>query len=84
MTTDPNNPERVASVRTEMEANLIAGMLEEQGIEASVTGGFTSGFKAEAPGDVHVSVRNSDLARARGLLEEIRSASEDAEDDPAG
>ena len=84
MTTDPDNPERLVSVKTETEASLIAGMLKEQDIEATVTGGYTSGFKAAAPGEVCVLVRNSDLARARDLLKEIRPADEDAEYEPPG
>ena len=82
MTTDPDNPETLTAVNTEAEALLIAGMLEEHGIEATVTGGYTSGFKAAVPGEVRVLVRNSDLERARGALEEIRPAVEDAEDEP--
>lgn len=80
MTTDPDNPERLAAVTTEAEASLIAGMLEEHGIEATVTGGYTSGFKAEAPGDVQVSVRRSDLENARGVLNEIRQGSQIRDD----
>ena len=82
MTTDPDNPERLVSVETETEASLIAGKLEEHGIEATVTGGYTSGFKTAVPGEVRVLVRNSDLARARDLLEEIRTADKDPENEP--
>lgn len=82
MTTDPDNPERLTVVKTEAEALLIAGMLEEQGIESTVTGGYTSGFRTGAPGEVRVLVRNSDLARARELLNEIHPADPDPETEP--
>ena len=81
MTTDPDNPETLAAVKTEAEATIIAGMLEENGIEATVTGGFTSGFKAGVPGEVRVLVRNSDLARAADLLDEVHPADEDIDED---
>ena len=64
-------------VPNELEAALIVNTLTEYGIPATATGGFTSGFKAEAPGDVRVLVKRSDIAAARDLL---RAATEDVED----
>ena len=37
-----------------------------------MTGGFTAGFKAEAPGSVQILVRSSDLDEAERALAEIR------------
>ena len=69
---DPNNPAVVKSVTSDVEAAVIVNALAAHGIEASTTGGFTSGFRAEAPGDIDVVVRQSDLERAKQILEEIR------------
>ena len=52
----------------EMEAAPIVAELEANDIAASLTGGFTAGFIAEAPGDVQVKVLNKDLSRARAIL----------------
>lgn len=68
MTTDPNNPEILVRVSTEAEAAAIVTELAAGGIEASATGGFTAGFRAEAPGEVSVVVRQADLAKAKQTL----------------
>lgn len=60
----------LASVPTEMEADVIVAALDARGIEATATGGFTSGFKAEAPGMVKVLVKSDDLETARQALAE--------------
>ena len=71
MSTDPNNPEVLISVRTDIEAAVIVGALAARGIDASTTGGYTAGFRAEAPGEVNVIVRRSDVERATNALAEI-------------
>lgn len=58
---------------TEAEAMLLVAALEEQGLEAMVTGELTSGFRAEAPGQVRVLVHEGDLARATEVLKEFDS-----------
>jgi hypothetical protein len=63
MPTDPNNPEVLTSVRTDVEAAAIVGALAAYAIEASTTGGYTAGFRAEAPGYINVIVKLADLAR---------------------
>ena len=73
MVADPMSPEVLVSVPDEMEAAAIVDALAERGIRARAVGGYTSGFRAEAPGDVKVVVGRADLARARELLAEIRS-----------
>ncbi len=71
MLVDPNNPEVLTSVCTDVEAAAIVGALAALGIEASAIGGYTAGFRAEAPGRVNVIVKHADLGRARTALAEI-------------
>jgi hypothetical protein len=73
MAGDPMSPEVLVSVPNEVEAAAIVGALAEQGIRARAVGGYTSGFRAEAPGDVKVVVGRADLARAAAILAEIQS-----------
>lgn len=73
MTEDPNRAEVLVNVATEAQASLIVALLDEHGIEAHATGGFTSGFRAGMPGEVHVLVKATDLDRARVLLDEASS-----------
>jgi nitrogen regulatory protein PII-like uncharacterized protein len=72
MTTDPNRPTVLLTVANEMEAAVIVNALAEHGVDAFATGGYTSGFKAEAPGDVQVVVKNADMERAQQALTQIR------------
>ncbi len=72
MADDSERLQVLLSVPSEVEAAAIVTALAEHGIEASATGGYTSGFKAEAPGDVKVLVRHADFDRARRALAEIR------------
>jgi len=72
MPADPKNPEVVAKVRNEIEAAAIVTALAAEGIEATTTGEYTSGFRAEAPGQVSVVVRNADLVRAEQILAEFK------------
>ena len=71
MTVDPNNPEVLTSVPNEIEAMSLVTALSGYGIEASTTGSFTSGFRAEAPGQVQVIVKHADLDRAKDALADI-------------
>ena len=71
MTADPNNPEVLTRVRSDIEAAAIVAALTARGIKASTTGSYTAGFRAEAPGDVHVVVRHEDLSGAKQMLAEI-------------
>ena len=61
------------SVPTEIEAASIVAALAQDDIRAVATGGLTSGFKAEAPGEVQVLVKRADAERAQQTLQEIRS-----------
>jgi hypothetical protein len=54
-----------------MEAGVIVGGLEDRGIKATMSGVYTTNFRAEAPGWVEVLVYEQDLARAQEALAEI-------------
>ena len=64
--------EKLTTVSTDFEASAIVAALEEEGIRARAVGGFTAGFRAEAPGGVTVLVGEADLARASSILNELR------------
>lgn len=70
MSHDPHSPVEVAKVPTDIQAASIITLLEEQGIKATATGSYTSGFRAEAPGWVGVVVRREDKARAEAVLKD--------------
>lgn len=79
MADDPNRPVILTTRRTEPEAALVVGALKGRGVQAQATGGLTSVFRAEAPGEVRVLVRECDLKRAREVLREIEGASADSD-----
>ncbi len=68
---DPNHLAVLTRVRTDIEAASIVAALEGRGIKATATGGYTAGFRAEAPGEVSVIVRDEDLSRAKQVLAQI-------------
>ena len=72
MVPDPNRPEKLLAVANEIEATAITSALAEYGVEAFAVGGYTAGFKAEAPGTVAVMVRHADFDRAKQALTETR------------
>jgi hypothetical protein len=57
----------------------IVGALAARGIVASTTGGYTAGFRAEAPGRVNVIAKYEDLDRARHALTEIEQDQPDVD-----
>jgi hypothetical protein len=71
MVSDPNSPDVLLSVANEVEAAAIVTALAEYDIHAISVGGYTSGFKAEAPGNVAIVVKLTDFDRAKAALEEI-------------
>jgi hypothetical protein len=73
MTDDPNQPVVLTTVPTDVQAALIVAALRERGIEAQSVGELTSGFRAEAPGDVKILVRQADLARAQAALRAVEA-----------
>ena len=68
---DSANLEKLVSVPNEMEAAAIVNALADHDVQAQAVGGHTSGFRAEAPGQVAVVVGRADLARAREALANI-------------
>lgn len=73
MNTDQDNPVALGSFANELEAAAAVTALEALGVDAYVTGGYTAGYRAEAPGNVQVVVRGRDLERAREALADIRT-----------
>jgi len=65
---DADKPVVLTSVPTEPLAALLVGRLQNEGIRAEMSGALTSGFRAEAAGDVQILVRPEDAVRARELL----------------
>ena len=73
MIPDPTHPETLLTVSTEIEAAAIVTALAEYDVEALTVGGYTSGFKAEAPGNVAVVVKLADFDRAKQALTKIQA-----------
>ncbi|OHB81503.1 MAG: hypothetical protein A2W31_14160 [Planctomycetes bacterium RBG_16_64_10] len=71
---DPQSPRRIASVPNEIDAAVLVEALAAAGIRATAVGGYTSGFRAEAPGEVHIVVAQCDAVRAAQRLAEIPAA----------
>ncbi|MBN1395683.1 MAG: DUF2007 domain-containing protein [Pirellulales bacterium] len=70
MKPDPDRLVALFAAANEIEAATIVGYLDQFGVKAFAAGGYTAGFRAEAPGDVKVLVKQADLERAKKLLEE--------------
>jgi hypothetical protein len=68
MNLDDENLSKLTTVTSEYEATAIVSALEAEGIRATTVGGFTAGFRAEAPGGVTVVVLEDDLPRAKEIL----------------
>jgi hypothetical protein len=62
----------LTTVTNDFQASAIVSALEAEGIRATAVGGYTAGFRAEAPGSVSVIVGEADLERAKKVLEELR------------
>lgn len=75
--TDDVSLVKLTSAATEWEAAMVVNRLQSAGIAASATGGFTAGFRAEAPGSVHVLVDSRDRAEA---LEVVQAIEQDHKD----
>ncbi|MBI2477343.1 MAG: hypothetical protein HYV60_01435, partial [Planctomycetia bacterium] len=55
--------------------------LEAEGIETTTTGSYTSGFQAEAPGEIQVVVRQSQAEKALTILQRLEEEAELSADD---
>ena len=58
----------VAVAPSEAEGALIVSALEAQNIEAHLEGGLTASFRAEAPGEARILVREEDVANATEVV----------------
>lgn len=63
----------VAERNSEVAATILVSVLKDEGIRAVATGGFTSGFRAEAPGVVRVQTLEDDADRAKQIISEIQT-----------
>jgi hypothetical protein len=70
---EPENLTILIRVPSEIEAAPLVAALELENIHVTMTGGFTAGFIAEAPGDVQIKVLESDLQRAKLAIEKFQS-----------
>lgn len=74
---DPNeNLETVAERSGEAAASMLVNVLADAGIRAIAVGGFTAGFRAEAPGWVQVKTFEHDAVRAREIIAELKPIDE--------
>jgi len=62
----------VAERSSEIAAKVLVNVLADEKIRAVAVGGFTAGFRAEAPGWVQVKVFEGDAERARTIISEIK------------
>jgi hypothetical protein len=62
----------VAQRSNEVAASILVAALTDAGIRAVATGGFTAGFRAEAPGVVRVQTLERDADRARKIIDELK------------
>ncbi len=79
MPKDPQRPEVLLAVATDVEAAVIVTALTAHGIRAMAVGGQLAGFRAEAPAQVQIVVRHADLESARAILAEIQRLDNDAD-----
>ena len=68
MATDSDKWRIVAVAPSEAEGALIVAAMEAQNIEAYLEGGMTASFRAEAPGEARVLVREEDVANATEIV----------------
>lgn len=61
----------VFSAKDEIEAAMVMNALVERGIQATMQGQHIGSFRAEAPEDVKVVVRASDLPVAKKVVESL-------------
>ena len=70
---DQANLVTVAKRQCEASASVLVSVLQDEGIRAVATGGYTAGFRAEAPGVVRVLTFEADAERARDIISEIEA-----------
>jgi hypothetical protein len=75
---DPLSPCQLAAFTNELPAEALVEALAAEGIRAMAVGGYTSGFRAEAPGEVQVVIASKDLSRAKEILEAFENVENSA------
>lgn len=68
--TESSEPTTLAVFPDELHAQLLMAALQDQGIDAMVSGGVTGGYRAEAPGMVRVLVHSGDIQAAKKIFDE--------------
>ena len=58
----------LTEVVNEIEAAPIVAALKEAGLDSTMTGSFTAGFLAEAPGYIQINVFVTDAEKAKKIL----------------
>ncbi|MEO1529733.1 MAG: DUF2007 domain-containing protein [Planctomycetota bacterium] len=66
----------VAERASESAATILVTVLKDEGIDAVATGGYTAGFRTEAPGMVRVQTLERDAERALQVLSELKVVDE--------
>jgi hypothetical protein len=72
MDLDDEKLKTLTTASNDFEASAIVSALEAEGIRATAVGGYTAGFRTEAPGGVAVIVGEPDLEKAKQILDELR------------
>lgn len=75
MSDDLNRTVVLTTAANEAQGLMIVAALEAHDVRAQVMGALTSGFRAEAPGDVKVIVLLGDLERAQSAMQAIEEES---------
>lgn len=78
---DQSEPVVIARPATEIEAAIMRGALDAEGIPSWVVGGLTAGFRAEAPGQAKLLVRAADAERAREILAQAEARADEDTDE---
>lgn len=68
------SPVTITSYSDELSAQAFANALQENGIAATVQGGFIANFRGGGPGNVSVLVAEKSVEQARLILASIREA----------
>lgn len=63
-------PVILTSLPSEPQAAILVAALAGEGIHAEMSGVLTSGFRADAPGEVTILVMPDDLEKAQAVLNE--------------
>ncbi len=81
---DQSEPVVIARPSTEIEAAIMRGALDAEGIPSWVVGGLTAGFRAEAPGQAKLLVRAVDAEQAREILARAEARADEDTDETDG